>query len=79
VETSLFDSDPASRQRPGVRRYRVSRAIDDPSYVMIDLEFGTREQAEGLLHTMQGIWGGRHGLTRSQQARIVDVVEIIEL
>jgi hypothetical protein len=24
---------------------------------MIDLEFGTREQAEGLLHTMQGIWG----------------------
>jgi hypothetical protein len=46
---------------------------------MIDLEFGTREQAEGLLHTMQGIWGARHGLTRSQQARIVDVVESIEL
>ena len=74
-----FDSDPAGRHRSGVRRYRVSRAVDDPNYVMIDLEFDTREQAEGLLRTMQGIWGRPdHQLTRSQQARIVDVVESIE-
>ena len=75
-----FDSDPAGRQRSGVRRYWISRAVDDPNYVMIDLEFETREQAEGLLHTMQVIWGRPdHGLTRSQQARIVDVVETKEL
>ena len=75
-----FDSDPAGRQRSGVRRYWISRAVDDPNYVMIDLEFETREQAEGLLHTMQAIWGRPdHGLTRSQQARIVDVVETKEL
>ena len=75
-----FDSDPAGRQRSGVRRYRVARAIDAPNYVMIDLEFDTREQAEGLLRTMQGIWGRPdHNLTRSQQARIVDVVESKEL
>ena len=74
-----FDSDPAGRKQSGVRRYWVSRAIDDPSYVMIDLEFHTREQAEGLLRTLQGIWGRPdHRLTRSQQARIVDVVESIE-
>jgi hypothetical protein len=74
-----FDSDPAGRQRSGVRRYRVSRAVDDPNYVMIDLEFDTREQAEGLLRTMQGIWGRPdHTVSRSQQARIVDVVESIE-
>jgi hypothetical protein len=47
---------------------------------MIDLEFDTREQAEGLLRTMQGIWGRpEHQLTRSQQARIVDMVESKEL
>ncbi len=75
-----FDSDPAVRQRSGVRRYRVSRAVDDPNYVMIDLEFDTREQAEGLLRTVQGIWGRPdHSVTRNQQARIVDVVESIEL
>ena len=46
---------------------------------MIDLEFDTREQAEGLLRTMQGIWSSPdHQLTRSQQARIVEVVESIE-
>jgi hypothetical protein len=74
-----FDSDPAGRQRSGVRRYWVSRAVDDPNYVMIDLEFDTREQAEGLLRTMQDIWGSPdHQLTRSQQARIVEVVESIE-
>ena len=75
-----FDSDPAGRQRSGVRRYQVSRAVDDPNYVMIDLEFDTREQAEGLLRTMQSIWGRPdHQLTQRQQARIVDVVESIEL
>jgi hypothetical protein len=75
-----FDSDPAGRQRSGVRRYRVSRAVDDSNYVMIDLEFDTRERAEALLRTMQGIWGRPdHGLTRSQQARIVDVVESVDL
>ena len=75
-----FDSDPAGRQRSGVRRYRVSRAVDDPNYVMIDLEFDTREGAEGLLRTMQRIWGRPdHGLTHSQQARIVDEVESVEL
>jgi hypothetical protein len=75
-----FDSDPAGRARSGVRRYRVSRAIDDPNYVTIDLEFDTREQAEGLLRTMQGIWGRPdHDLTRGQLARIVDVVEIIDM
>jgi len=75
-----FDSDPAGRQRSGVRRYWVSRAVDDPNYVMIDLTFDTRDQAEGLLRTMEGIWGRPdHGLTRHQQARIVEVVERVEL
>ena len=74
-----FDSDPAGRQRSGVRNYRVSRAVDDPNYVMIDLEFDTQEGAEGLLRTMQDIWGrSDHQVTYSQRARIVDVVERVE-
>ncbi len=75
-----FDSDPAGRQRSGVRRYRVSRAVDDSNYVMIDLEFDTREQAEGRLRFMEGIWGPpEHDITRNQQARIVEVVESVDI
>ena len=41
-----FDSDPIGRERSGVRRYRVMRATDDPSHVMIDLEFYSLGHAE---------------------------------
>jgi hypothetical protein len=75
-----FDSDPAGRKQSGVRRYQVSRAVDDPNYVMIDLEFDTREQAEGLLRTMQRIWGQPdHTASRNQRARIIETVESREL
>lgn len=32
-----FDSDPVDRQRSGVRRYRILRPVDDPNFVVIDL------------------------------------------
>src|SRR6266540_462043 len=37
-----FDRDPVGREKSGVRRYRILRPIDDPNYVMIDLEFNTQ-------------------------------------
>jgi hypothetical protein len=74
-----FDSDPAGRERSGVRRYRVSRPVDDPNYVMIDLEFDTAEAAAGLLATMQQVWAGPGGRVSSNvQARIVETVEARE-
>lgn len=75
-----FDSDPAGRKRSGVRRYQISRSLDDPNYVMIDLQFDTKEQAEALLGAMQGVWGRPdHTVSRNQQARIVETVESREL
>jgi hypothetical protein len=56
-----FDSDPAGREQAGVRRYRVLRAVDDPAYVMIELEFDTMQEAEALLATMRTIWGNVQG------------------
>lgn len=71
-----FDSDPAGRQRSGVRRYNVSRPVDDPNYVMIDLEFDSVEAAAGLLATMRTVWAGAGAAVSSdQQAHIVEVVE----
>ncbi len=50
-----FDNDPADRGGSGVTRYSVSRSLDDPRLVMIDLEFPTAAQAQGLLATMERI------------------------
>lgn len=71
-----FDSDPVGRERMGVRGYRVLRAVDDPNYVMIDLEFENRREADGLLAAMREIWS-RTGqvLTANQQARLAETVE----
>jgi hypothetical protein len=75
-----FDADPADRKSHGVRRYQVFRAVDDPSLVMIDLEFDTHPEAEGLLQTMRGVWAGPgRDVMRNPQARIVDSAERVEL
>lgn len=38
-----------------MRRYSILRGIDDPNYVMIDLEFDSREEAEALLVAMRQV------------------------
>lgn len=71
-----FDSDPVGRAKSGVRRYQVLRAIDDPNYVMIDLEFDTAREAEKLLNAMRSVWERVQGtVILNPQARIVEVVE----
>jgi hypothetical protein len=71
-----FDSDPVGRAKSGVRRYQVLRAIDDPNYVMIDLEFDTAREAEELLNAMRSVWMRVQGtVILNPQARIVEAVE----
>ncbi|HEU5346455.1 MAG TPA: hypothetical protein VFU60_19050 [Ktedonobacterales bacterium] len=71
-----FDNDPAGRQRSGVRRFHILRALDDPNFVMIDLEFETNGEAEALLAAMREIWGRVEGAVMwNPQARIAEVVE----
>jgi hypothetical protein len=75
-----FDADPVDRRAHGVRRYRVSRAVDDPSYVLIDLEFDSMENAERLLAKMRQVWAGPgKDVMRNPLARIVETVERQEL
>jgi hypothetical protein len=72
-----FDSDPAGRERSGVRRYQVLRQVDDPNFVMIDLEFDTTAEAEALLAQMQTIWSRVAGtIITDPKARIVEAVEV---
>lgn len=72
-----FDSDPAGREKSGVRRYQILRPVDDTNFVMIDLEFATIAEAEALLAAMRRIWERVEGtiITRPN-ARIVEAVEV---
>ena len=74
-----FDSDPVGREKSGVRRYQILRPINDPNFVMIDLEFDTPGQAEALLAAMRAVWSRVEGtIMTNPQARIVEAVEIKE-
>ena len=46
---TAFDRFADIRARSGVRGHRVQQPVDDPRYVVVDLEFGTAEEAEHFL------------------------------
>lgn len=73
---AAFDDDPVGRKQMGVRRYQVLKDVDDPNYVMIDLEFGTKSEAEALLAAMRKVWNQVEGkVVWKAQTRIAEVVE----
>ena len=75
-----FDSDPVNRKQSGVRRYRVLRPINNPSYAIIELEFDSLDKAEGLLTALREVWRGVQGtIIENPQVRIVEMVESKEL
>jgi hypothetical protein len=41
----IFDRDPLDRRGSGVRRYRISRDVDNAAAVLVDLDFDTVEEA----------------------------------
>ena len=47
----VFDDDPLGRQRSGVLRHRVMRPVNDKNYVIVDLEFASRNDAEAMFIT----------------------------
>jgi len=78
--TAAFEADPIGREKGGVRRYRVLRALDDPNYLMVDLEFDSREPADAMRGALEALWGRvqQEGLIGDQQARIAEVVDARE-
>ncbi len=52
-----FERFEDARARAGVRSHQVRRPIDDPNYVVIDLEFGTTREAIAFREFLQTqIW-----------------------
>jgi hypothetical protein len=75
-----FDDDPIGRERLRVRRYTILRSLDDPNYVMVDLEMDDEQDAEQLRGALRELWGKVQpmGLIGDQEARIAEVIEVRE-
>lgn len=73
----VFDDDPVGRERGGVRRYRIMRPVDDPNYVVVDLEFDDDAKAEAFRAALRELWGRvqGQGLIESPRARILETAE----
>lgn len=79
VWKTAFDRFAPAREEAGVLRHRVQRPVDDPAYVVVDLDFGTAEQAErflGFLRTR--VWsspGNAPALVGEPRTRILETAE----
>jgi hypothetical protein len=67
------------RQQSGVRHQRVQRPVDDPAYVVIDLDFDTTSQAQSFLRFLQSnVWsspGEAPALIGTPQTRILELAQ----
>ena len=72
-----FDSFEQARAKAGVRGFAIRQPVNDPKYLMIDLEFDTQGQAEsfaGFLHDR--VWSSptsSPALAGRPQTRILDL------
>ncbi len=74
-----FDSDPVGREKMRVRRYQILRPVDNPNYVMIQLEFDTASDADALLNAMRAVWSRVEGtIMMNPKAQIVEILETKE-
>jgi len=74
-----FDNYEEFRQKSGVRRYQILRAVDNPNFVMIELEFDSLSAAETLLAGVQQVWERVNGtLIHNPEWRFSEVVHAKE-
>lgn len=53
---AAFDRYDRARRDHHVRAYRISRPVDDPATVHVDLDFDTREDAAAFVQVLEKIW-----------------------
>jgi hypothetical protein len=72
-----FDSFARARTRAGVRSFAVRQPVNDPKYLMLDLEFDTAGQAEAFAEFLhQRVWSSptsSPALAGAAQTQILDL------
>jgi hypothetical protein len=79
---AAFDRFSDKRRRSGVRRHQIFQPVDDPNYVVLDLEFESESEAETYLGWLRReVWASRQSspaLAGGPQTRIAKVIEAQE-
>ena len=74
--SSAFDRFADFRTKAGVRGQRIQQPVDDPRYVVIDLDFDTIDEAEAFLAFLQEkVWSSPDSspaLVGEPQAKILE-------
>jgi hypothetical protein len=71
-----FESDPINRKKSGVIQYSIFRLLNDPNYIVLDLQFETLQQAEDALTALRALWGKVEGqIMMNPQTRLLNLVE----
>lgn len=73
--STAFNRFADARRQAGVRSHNVQQPVDDPKYVVVDLDFDTIEAAEAFLSFLTNtVWStpeNAPGLAGTPQARIL--------
>lgn len=73
---TAFDRDPVNRSASGVTGHRIGRPVEDPHYVVVELDFEQRHQAEALLAKLQEtVWNSSSAAPALQGAPITRILE----
>jgi hypothetical protein len=74
-----FDRFAPMREQAGVRAHRIRCPVDDPRYVVIDLEFDTVDAASGFLGVLrERVWStpaNSPALAGTPDTRILETVD----
>ncbi len=73
-----FDGFAEARANAGVRGFTIRQPVDDPTYLMLDMEFDTAGRAEAFAEFLhQQVWASpasSPALAGAPQTRILDLV-----
>jgi hypothetical protein len=76
---AAFERFAEFREQSGVRGHRIQRPVDDPKYVVIDLDFATTGEAERFLEFLQTrVWPSRENAPALVGAPHTKILETLE-
>lgn len=71
--SSAFSRFADVRREAGVRAERVRRPVDDPRYVVVDVDFGTTAEAEAFLRFLETqVWPSSPALVGTPKTSILE-------
>ena len=75
---AVFDKFDRFRAEKGARAYRMSRLVDDPNNVVVDLDFDSVEEATAFRTALETIWQSpqsREQLVAHEVPKLYELVE----